>query len=83
MYMPQKIDFLTDNGDLKLESFEELSPLIPFSNRIISFLDDFSKELKNDIDFLNYPDVAALSFFCRKANLNQLKKNISMKVRQN
>lgn len=74
MYMPQKIDFLTDNGDLKLESFEELSPLIPFSNRIISFLDDFSKELKNDIDFLNYPDVAALSFFCRKANLNQLKK---------
>ena len=51
MYMPQKIDFLTDNGDLKLESFEELSPLIPFSNRIISFLDDFSKELKNDIDF--------------------------------
>ena len=36
------------------------------------------KELKNDIDFLNYPDVASF-LFCRKANLNQL-KNISMKV---
>ncbi|MEO8173143.1 MAG: acyl-CoA reductase, partial [Sediminibacterium sp.] len=44
----------------------------PFSDNAVSFLQDLSHELAKDIR--NYPEVAALAFFCRKASVLQLKQ---------
>ena len=52
----------------KLDVFVE-----PFSFKIVSFLDDLSKSLDNKINNKNYPDLKALSFFCRKNNILSLK----------
>ena len=42
--------------------------LEPFSPKIINFLDDLSKSLDNEFNNKNFPDLRALSFFCRKNN---------------
>tara|TARA_B110000037_G_scaffold220356_1_gene287975 strand:- start:301 stop:1497 length:1197 start_codon:yes stop_codon:yes gene_type:complete len=49
------------------------SLLEPFSPKIIKFLDDFSKLLDNKFNNKNFPDLKALSFFCRKNNILGLK----------
>lgn len=48
--------------------------LNPFNKDVINFLHDFSKTLNNDIKKKYYPDVKALSFFCRKQHILSLKK---------
>ena len=50
-------------------------PFEPFSNQVISFLDIFSKELNKDKSIKNYPDLKALSFWCRKQNILKMKQN--------
>jgi hypothetical protein len=52
----------------KLDVFVE-----PFSFKIVSFLDDLSKSLDSKINNKNFPDLKALSFFCRKNNILNLK----------
>ena len=52
----------------KLDVFLE-----PFSFKILSFLDDLSKALDNNSNNKNFPDLKALSFFCRKNNILSLK----------
>ena len=52
----------------KLDVFLE-----PFSFKIVSFLDDLSKALDNNSNNKNFPDLKALSFFCRKNNILSLK----------
>ena len=47
----------------KLDVFVE-----PFSFKIVSFLDDLSKSLDSKFNNKNFPDLKALSFFCRKNN---------------
>ena len=49
------------------------SLLEPFSPKIIKFLNDFSKLLDNKFNNKNFPDLKALSFFCRKNNILGLK----------
>mgnify|MGYP001259894673 CR=1 FL=1 len=51
----------------KLNIFTE-----PFSKKVINFLNDFSKTL-NNLNKKNLSDVKALSFFCRKNNILNLK----------
>jgi hypothetical protein len=48
----------------KLSTFVE-----PFNPRVVEFLKDFSKELDNQKKIKNYPDLKALSFFCREKNI--------------
>ena len=48
--------------------------LNPFDNRICNFLSDLSKELNLSKESKKYPDIMTLAFFCRKANLENLKK---------
>ena len=70
----EKIDFLL--GD-KIESVEELlriPSLEIFSEETLSFLSDISEFLLKDPETRNYPDVATFAFFCRKANLNNIKR---------
>ena len=52
----------------KLDVFLE-----PFSFKIVSFLDDLSNALDNNSNNKNFPDLKALSFFCRKNNILSLK----------
>ncbi len=53
----------------KLKHFIE-----PFNSSIINFLNDFSKELNKNKKIQNYPDLKALSFFCREKNILIFKK---------
>jgi hypothetical protein len=45
-----------------------------FSNDVISFLSDISELLLKSSDIREYPDVATFAFYCRKANLNSIKR---------
>ncbi len=55
----------------------ELSPLQPFSDDVTLFSNVLSKEINSDPRTRRYPDVATFAFFCRKSNINQLKKQYS------
>lgn len=69
----QKLSFLT--GDhLVLQKIKYVSPLAPFSDTVISFLDDLSKELMTDKAAKEYADVVTLGFWLRKSSINGLKK---------
>ena len=50
-------------------------PDIPFSPIILKFIESLSEEIKVNKNSFNYPDLISFSFFCRKANLEILKKN--------
>lgn len=70
-----EVEFLI--GD-KVDNFEELlnqRSLDLFSEETISFLAEISKHLFKSPEIGNYPDVATFAFYCRKANLNRIKRN--------
>ena len=48
-------------------------PDIPFNEHSISFLSELSKNIRNSSIAKNYPDVMALSFWCRQGNLQVMK----------
>lgn len=52
----------------------EIVPLMPYSDIIIEFLDDFSRELRKNIDKIKYSDLMSLAFWCRKGNISKLKE---------
>ena len=52
----------------KLSTFLE-----PFNSKVIDFLNDLSELLDNKFNNKNFPDIKALSFFCRKKNFLNLK----------
>ena len=49
-------------------------PLTPFNQVTCQFLDDLSKKLNTDKKTLNYSDIKAFAFWCRKANITKYKK---------
>lgn len=63
-----KIDYIVGDEN---RSFK---PLLPFSESVCRFLDDLSKELRNDIEAKKYPDILSFAFWCRKGNIQTLKK---------
>lgn len=59
-------------GDSKaVEKMIDLKPLVPFSDKVISFLDALSKKLMEKGK--GFSDVATFGFWCRKAALTQEK----------
>ena len=68
------INFLNQTGPCNIKFFKINRPLPPFSNNVINYLNELSKELNKDPRTRGYPDVATFSFYCRKANLMQLKR---------
>ena len=54
-------------------------PFLPFSENVCDFLDSFSKELNSKNVFKDYPELKSLSFWCRKKNILNLKKNFFLK----
>ena len=49
-------------------------PWIPFDDRVVEFLDAWSKVLLKDRSVKQYPDVVTFAFWIRKANIMTLKK---------
>lgn len=52
-----------------------LKPFVPFDTAVVAFLDTLSKRLLKHPQSKAFPDIATFAFFCRKANLSQLKKS--------
>ena len=48
----------------------------PFNEEILNFLDELSQDIKRKKVSLKYPELISFSFFCRRANLDLLKKKI-------
>jgi hypothetical protein len=54
--------------------------LKPFSKEVVSFLDDFSRQINLRKDIKDFPDIKGLAFFCRKQNIMNFKKNITTQI---
>jgi len=67
------IEFLFPR-EFDIDSFIQSSPLEPFSEDSMEYLNALSIELNKTQNIRNYPDVATFAFFCRKANVHHLKK---------
>ena len=69
-YIPSNpnLDFLAGS---KIKSFR---PFAPFDLILREFLKDLSYELINKPESRTYPDIMAFAFWCRKANINKIKK---------
>lgn len=59
------------------DSFTQRSSLEPFSEDAVSYLNALSILLSKDQKIREYPDVATFAFFCRRANILQLKKKFT------
>lgn len=64
-----------------IDNFIQISPLEPFSEDSMEFLNALSIEINKSPNIRNYPDVATFAFFCRKANTHHLKKLYSKEDR--
>ncbi len=60
--------------DFNLNKIVQMQAEEAFSENAISFLNALSILLRNDPQSTDFPEIAAFAFFCRKANLIQLKK---------
>ena len=54
--------------------WEKAQPLAPFADEVLSFLSDLSALLMKTTAARPYPDVVTFAFFCRRAHLEQLRK---------
>lgn len=62
---------------MKMSCFEDMKnlPTLPlFSEEICELLNQLSTAIRNDKEAKRYPDVVTFGFFCRKANLLQMKQ---------
>lgn len=50
-------------------------PFVPYDKLVCDFISSFSKELLKIKIIKNFPELRTLSFWCRKANLEIMKKN--------
>lgn len=61
-------------GDVAaLTSMQALSPLPPFSEPVMVFLDTFSRQVMQDKEAKNWPDVVSLGFWCRRASVEKMR----------
>ena len=52
---------------------------VPYSEDVISFLDELSNALLHDKNARSYPDVMTFAFFCRRANIMKCKEQTAIK----
>ena len=52
-----------------------VSPMQPYNDLIIEFIDELSSTLRNDKTTRIYPDIMAFAFWCRKSNIYRLKND--------
>ena len=51
--------------------------LPPYDDLVCEFLDTLAGSLRRDSEAKKYPDVQTFAFWCRKANIQKLKKYIN------
>ena len=56
------------------KNIKSFRPFAPFDSILCDFLQDTSSELINRPESRKYPDIMAFAFWCRKANINKIKK---------
>ena len=69
----QGIEYKIGNEQL-LQMMPSVVPWMPFDDRVIEFLDAWSKMLLKDREAKQYPDIVTFAFWIRKANAVALKK---------
>ena len=57
-----------------IEGFVNHKSFAPFDDLMCTFLNEVSRKLLADNEAKAYPDVVTFAFFCRKANVEQMKK---------
>jgi hypothetical protein len=78
--MLNKVNLLA--GTSQYDLMPRLVPFSPFDKRVVNFLDSLSKKLLNHKDSRTFPEIATFAFFCRKANVNILKRPYEDKITQ-
>ena len=48
----------------------------PFSKLVLDFFDELSKNLFKNKNIIRFPDIATFCFWCRRSNLNEIKKTL-------
>lgn len=61
--------------DNNIDSIISEKSYIPFNDLVCDYLDNVSKRLLQDSEAKTYPDVVTFAFFCRKANIQGIKKS--------
>jgi hypothetical protein len=62
-----------------VEEIKQLKTMRPFDESVTGFLNALSHELNKDSRTRAFPDLATFAFFCRKANILQLKEKYTSK----
>lgn len=73
-----KVTYLTGSADMAA-ALPAVRAHIPFSDEIVDFLNDVSKELMGDRNSKAYPDVVTFGFWVRKASVLKLKERFEGK----
>lgn len=60
------------------DAWRSQKPDVPYSEAVVSFLDELSSALLHDKRAKSYPDVMTFAFFCRKANAMRCKNQTSI-----
>ena len=70
----QNVKFLFPLNN-NIETLDKHKSFVPFEETICSFLNEVSKVIMKDSEAKQFPDVITFGFFCRKANIEQIKKS--------
>jgi hypothetical protein len=60
--------------DFLIDDFVKISPIMPFAEESVEYLNALSLALNKNPAIRDYPDIATFAFFCRKANILNLSK---------
>lgn len=71
--MLQNVKFLFPLN-YNVDSLINNKPFVPFEKKICDFLNEVSKVIMKNTEAKQYSDVITFGFFCRKANIEQIKK---------
>lgn len=75
----QNIEFLFPQNN-NIDSLVDYKAFVPFENNICEFLNEVSKIIMKDTEAKQFPDVITFGFFCRKANVEQIKNSYEGRI---
>tara|TARA_B100000427_G_scaffold327155_1_gene337284 strand:+ start:8250 stop:9479 length:1230 start_codon:yes stop_codon:yes gene_type:complete len=65
----ENIEYLVGNKSIIL------SPIEPYDNLVIEFINELSITLRNHKNIRDYPDIMAFAFWCRSSNIKKIKNS--------
>lgn len=71
----EQLEYLVGNQNI-MEIMETLSPREPFNSNIVDFCNEVSRVLLSDSRIREYPEIATLGFWIRKASIVNIKKRL-------